>query len=132
MAAAERVGQGPRSGVSSKVVMRALAFGGDRRGGVALIFALSSTVLLGLVGGGIDYARLASRRSQLQNAVDEGTLTGGNTLKLAASTIASVKGVTEQAIRNSANPSADQPLTVTVDVAADKTSVSARVEQTVK
>ncbi|MGH1587735.1 TadE/TadG family type IV pilus assembly protein [Methylobacterium phyllosphaerae] len=118
--------------MASKVVRRAQAFGVDRHAGVAVIFALSSSVLLGLAGGGIDLARLASRRSQLQNAVDEGTLAGGNTLKLAASTIASVKGVTEQAIRNSVNPSVDQPLTVTVDVAADKTSVSARVEQTVK
>ncbi len=32
----------------------------NRRGGVALTFALTSPVLFGLVGGGIDYARLVA------------------------------------------------------------------------
>jgi Flp pilus assembly protein TadG len=115
-----------------RVQGRGWTFGGERRGGVTLTFALSSTVLLGLVGGGIDYARLASRRVQLQNAVDVGVLSGGNTMKLAASSIASVQGVTEQAIRTNAPPSPDQPFTVTVSVASDKTSVSAQVQDTVK
>lgn len=111
---------------------RGWTFGGARRGGVTLTFALSSAVLLSLVGGGIDYARVASRRSQLQNAVDVGVLSGGNTMKLAASSIAAVQGVTEQAIRTNAPPSPDQPLTVVVEVASDKTSVTARVQDTVK
>ncbi|GLS68276.1 hypothetical protein GCM10007890_02880 [Methylobacterium tardum] len=104
----------------------------DRRGGVALIFGLSATVLIGLVGGGIDYARLSYRRSQLQNAVDVGTLAGGNTLKLASATVESVKGVTEQAVRDNAHPLPDRPFTLTVTVASDKTSVFARAEETVK
>lgn len=104
----------------------------DRRGGVALIFGLSATVLIGLVGGGIDYARLSYRRSELQNAVDVGTLAAGNTLKLASSTIDSIKGVTEQVIRDNAHPRSDRPFTLTVDVAKDKTSVFARAEETVK
>ena len=108
------------------------AWRADRRGGVALIFGLSATVLIGLIGGGIDYARLSYRRSQLQNAVDVGTLAGGNTLKFASSTVESVKGVTEQSVRDNANPSPDRPFTLTVTVAADKTSVSARAEETTK
>jgi Flp pilus assembly protein TadG len=104
----------------------------DRRGGVALIFALSATVLVGLAGGGIDYARLVTRRSELQNAVDAGVLAGGNTLKLAASSQASVAGVTEQAIRDAAKPFPDRPFSVKVTVSDDKTSVFARAEETVK
>jgi hypothetical protein len=112
---------------------RAVAvFRREDRGGVALIFGLSATVLLGLVGGGIDYARLSYRRAQLQSAVDMGTLAGGNTLKLASSTVASVKGVTEQVVRDSAKPVPDRPFTVAVTVPDDKTSVFARVEETVK
>ncbi|WP_308445294.1 TadE/TadG family type IV pilus assembly protein, partial [Methylobacterium hispanicum] len=49
---------------------------GDRRGSVAVLFALGGTVLVGLVGGGIDYARVSARRSQLQAAVDAGVLAG--------------------------------------------------------
>jgi Flp pilus assembly protein TadG len=104
----------------------------NRSGSVAVTFGLSAVVLLGLVGGGIDYARVASRRAQLQNAADVGVLSGGNTMKLAASSIAAVQGVTEQAIRTNAPSSPDQPFTVTVAVASDKTSVAAQVQDTVK
>lgn len=110
----------------------AIELDSDRRGGVAVIFGLSATVLIGLVGGGIDYARVSYRRSQLQNAVDVGTLAGGNTLKLASATVESVKGVTEQAVRDNAHPVPDRPFTLTVTVAQDKTSVFARAEETVK
>jgi Flp pilus assembly protein TadG len=99
---------------------------------VAIIFGLAATVLLGLVGGGIDYARLAAKRSQLQGATDAGVLAGGNTLKLASSNGASVVGVTTQTIQNSAEAPADSPVTITVTVPTDKASVFARAEQTVK
>lgn len=89
-------------------------------------------VLLGLVGGGIDYARLSSRRSQLQNALDNGVLAGGNTLKLASATPASVSGVTEQAIRTGITSPPDRPLTVQVTVPDDKTSVTATASEDFK
>ena len=107
-------------------------FGSDRRGAVAVIFGLSATVLLGMAGGAADYARIALRRSQLQAAVDAGTLAGGNALKLAASSRASIVGLTEQTIRDAAKASPDQPLTLTVTVPDDKTSVFARAEETVR
>lgn len=111
-------------------VERGRSFAGSRRGGVALTFALASPVMLGLVGGGVDYARLVARRAQLQNAVDAGVLAGGNALKLASSTALSVRGVTEQIITTNAPTSPSGPLTITVDVANDRTSVFARaVEQ---
>lgn len=87
--------------------------------------------MFGLVGGGIDYARLATRKSQLQNAVDVGALAGGNAMKLAASNAASVRGVVEQVITTNAASPPDRPLTITVDVASDKTSVFARAEDTI-
>ncbi len=108
-----------------------LSFAPNCRGGVALTFALTSPVLFGLVGGGIDYARLVSRRSQLQSAVDAGALAGGNALKLAASSIASVKGVTEQIIVTNAPTPPNNPLAITVTVADDKSSVFARAEDRV-
>ncbi|GJD80497.1 Tad domain-containing protein [Methylobacterium gregans] len=105
---------------------------GDRRGGVTVIFALSATVLVGFVGGGIDYARLNARRSQLQNAVDAGVLAGGNALKLAASSTDSVRGVTEQTIRDAAKIPPDRTLNLSIEVPAERTSVFARAEETVK
>lgn len=88
-------------------------------------------MLFGLVGGGIDYARLTARRSQLQGAVDAGALAGGNALKLASSNAASVRGAVEQIIVTNAPAPPNNPLAVTVTVADDKTSVFARVEDRV-
>ncbi len=99
---------------------------------MALIFGLSATVQIGLVGGGIDYARLTYRKSELQSAVDRGVLAGGNALKLASSSLDSVRGVTEQTIRDAAKPAPDRPFTLSVEVPAEKTSVSARAEETIR
>ncbi|SDA17340.1 Putative Flp pilus-assembly TadE/G-like [Methylobacterium sp. UNC378MF] len=99
---------------------------------MAVIFGLSATVLLGLVGGGIDYARLSSRRSQIQNALDQGVLSGGNALKLASATPASVSGVTEQAIRDGVTSPPDRPLSVQVTVPDDKMSVAATASEDFK
>jgi Flp pilus assembly protein TadG len=107
------------------------AFRLNRRGGVAVIFALSSMVLLGLAGGGIDYARLSYRRAQLHTATDVGTLAGGNMLKLAQTTTdtQSVRGVTEQAIRDNAKPTSSAPFTVQVSISNDGTSVTAQTQE---
>ena len=111
---------------------KARLFGSDRRGAVAVIFCLVTTVLLGLVGGGIDYARLAARRAQLQGAVDAGALAGGNALKLAMSTTAAVIGLTEQTVRSEAKSPPDRPLAIEVTVASDKTNVAAVATETFK
>jgi hypothetical protein len=100
-------------------------FQADRNGGVALIFALCSIVLFGLAGGGIDYSRMAYRRSQLQNAVDAAVLGGGNTLKLSPSNATAVASIVERIIDEQAPSPPDRPLSVKVTVSSDKTSVSA-------
>ncbi|MCJ2022732.1 TadE/TadG family type IV pilus assembly protein [Methylobacterium sp. J-067] len=128
MAGGEGAARPRRRSAIGRGTERLCALARNRRGGVALTFALASPVLFGLVGGGIDYARLVARRSQLQNAVDAGALAGGNALKLASSNAASVKGVTEQIIVTNAPTPSNNPLAITVTVADDKTSVFARAE----
>jgi Flp pilus assembly protein TadG len=46
----------------------------DREGSVAIVFALTSFVVLSMVGGAIDYGRAVTARDQMQNAVDAATL----------------------------------------------------------
>jgi hypothetical protein len=99
---------------------------------VALTFGLSAVVLLGLTGGGIDYARLASRRSQLQNAADAGVLAAGNYLKLAVATSAAAKSIVVDTIQAQAAPRTESPYALQVDVADDRTSVAVTVDETVK
>ncbi len=105
-------------------------FRADRRGGVALIFALGSIVLFGLAGGGIDYARMVYRRSQLQNAVDAAVLAGGNTLKLSPSNSDAVASIVARIVNENAPSPPDRPLSVQVTVSGDKTSLSASVTDT--
>lgn len=73
--------------VVSKIVPKAalIAFAGrvadDCRGTVALIFALSVFVLVGIVGGAIDFARWHNTTNQMQNAMDSAVLAGGRVLQ---------------------------------------------------
>ncbi len=99
---------------------------------MAVTFALSAMVLLALAGGGIDYARLATRRTQLQNAADAGVLAAGNYLKLAVSTPAAASSIVEDTLRAQAPPRPGSPYNVHVTVADDKTNVAATVDETVK
>ena len=101
-------------------------------GGVAVVFALSVSTLIGLVGGAIDYASAVSARTNLQSAVDAGVMAGGNALKLVVSSTDSIVGLTTQTIQTEAKAGADAPVSIQVTVASDKTSVEANAEQSIK
>lgn len=101
-------------------------------GAVTVIVGLAATTLIGMVGGAVDYARLVSSRSNLQAAVDAGVMAGGNALKLVVSNTDSIVGLTTQTIQTEAKANPASPVSIQVSVAADKTSVTARAEQTVK
>ncbi|WP_430913420.1 TadE/TadG family type IV pilus assembly protein [Methylobacterium sp. sgz302541] len=133
------MGRQGRSGEATGVVSAARALldrirraGPDRRGSVAVMFGLGAAVLITLAGGGADYARLVSRRSQLQSAADAGALAGGNALKLAMSTSESIIGLVDQTIRAAANVTPERPITTQIVVAEDKSNVFAKVEEDVK
>ncbi|CAO4136339.1 hypothetical protein OFEAOIEE_LOCUS4093 [Methylorubrum extorquens] len=110
----------------------ASAFHRDSGGAVSVIVALAATTLIGLVGGAIDYARLVSAQSHIQQAADAGVMAGGNALKLVVSNTASIVGLTTQTIQAEIKDGARNPVTIQVDVAGDKTSVTATVEQTIQ
>jgi Flp pilus assembly protein TadG len=107
-------------------------FCAEHRGSVAIIFALSATVLIGLTGGGIDYARISYRKSQLQNAVDAAVLAGGNSMKLAPSNSTAVASIVERLINSNAQATPDRPLSIQVSISSDKTSVSASATDNLK
>lgn len=54
-------------------------FLGNRRGAVAIIFALTVIPIMGFVGGAIDYARAYMVKSRLQSALDSAVLAAGAT-----------------------------------------------------
>ena len=49
----------------------------DRSGSVAIIFALTTIVVMSLVGGAIDYGRAVHARYQIQEAIDSAVLAAG-------------------------------------------------------
>ncbi len=49
-------------------------FGADRRGNVAMLFALSAVALIGLVGVALDFTRTVAVRDSAQRALDAGAL----------------------------------------------------------
>ena len=53
-------------------------------GNVAMLFGLSVTVLVGISGGAIDFARFYQAKSKAQTALDAATLAGGRAVQLAA------------------------------------------------
>ncbi|MFX9532870.1 hypothetical protein ABTO68_19960, partial [Acinetobacter baumannii] len=79
------------------------------------------------MGGAMDYARLVSAQGRIQQAADTGVMAGGNALKLAVSNTASIAGLTTQTIQAEIKDSGKNPVTIQVDVASDKTSVTATV-----
>jgi Flp pilus assembly protein TadG len=56
-------------------------FAADRRANVAMIFALSALVLVGLTGMGIDYYTALSAKAQLDMAADAASIGAINTIK---------------------------------------------------
>ncbi|MFC6789115.1 TadE/TadG family type IV pilus assembly protein [Methylobacterium komagatae] len=104
----------------------------DRRGGIALLSGLMLPVIVLLVGGSVDYARLAARKSQLQDAVDTGVLTGGNALKLAGSNPQTVKALTDRTVQVTARPVDPSALVVSAEVFAENDGVSASAREAVK
>ena len=74
VAVSEATGRGWRSAIRSSIESKLHAYRDDNSGAVAIIFALSLFVVLGLVGGAIDFGRAMTVRDQMQNAVDASVL----------------------------------------------------------
>ena len=54
----------------------------DERGSIMILFAMLSVIMIGVVGGAVDYGRWLSARSKTHNAMDTAVLAGGRVLQL--------------------------------------------------
>jgi Flp pilus assembly protein TadG len=57
-------------------------FSSDRRGSIAIIFALTAAIVFAMVGGAVDYGRWLPARSKTLNAMDSAVLAAGRVLQL--------------------------------------------------
>lgn len=60
-------------------------FAADKRGSIAIIFALSIAVIIGAVGGAVDFGRYVSAKQQTSAALDAAVLAGARVLLLGGS-----------------------------------------------
>ena len=61
-------------------------FGRDRRGAIAVLFALMAVILVGTGGGAVDYGRWLAARNETVNALDTAVLAAGRVMQLPGST----------------------------------------------
>ena len=59
-----------------------IKFANDRSGAVAIIFAFTVFIMLGIVGGAVDYGRWLTAKSKQQAAIDAAVLAAGTLLAL--------------------------------------------------
>jgi len=103
----------------------------DRRGNVAMLFALGATVMLGFVGVALDFSRAVLVRASVQNALDAAALSaaelqsrGGASLgELRAAAAAMLEGNLTDAV-----PHTCAAPTMTRDVAAGRVSLHVACE----
>lgn len=105
-------------------------FAADTRGNVAVMFALSATVLTTAVGGGIDYSRSTSIATELQAALDSGVLAAAS-LSQTRSAEEVVRAYVEAAIADHPGLLSSLALDVQSDVSFNARQVQASASLTV-
>lgn len=103
----------------------------DRRGGVALVFALVLPVLLLVVGSGIDFAQATMQRQRLQDIVDNAALAAARELGLADARRENVSAAVEAMVKNmlAINGSRGELSALSVSVASEPLEVAVRASQ---
>lgn len=94
------------------------AFRHDRRGSVAILAALTSLVLIGLVGAGVDYARARNDEARLDAALDAAVLVGAQAVKAD-----DAKGKTDAQLIQTGKAAAAEVFTSVADAAANAPQV---------
>lgn len=73
-------------------------FGADRRGNVAMMFALCAVAMLGLVGVALDFSRTMMARTSEQNALDAAALAAAELQSRGGATVADLRKLAEAMI----------------------------------
>ena len=72
-----------------------MRFLGDRRGNIAMMFAVMTVPVTGLVGASVDYGKALQLRAKVQSAVDAAVLAAGREYQVSRDTaLASARAAT--------------------------------------
>jgi Flp pilus assembly protein TadG len=103
-------------------------FARARRGGVAMIFALSIPVIAVLACGAVDLAAVNADKNTLQDTADSAALAAAKQLTLAADPAAVGQRAKDFVAGQLTKLSAETTYTVTTTVAADRSSVTVAID----
>lgn len=103
-------------------------FADDRRGGVALVFALVLPALVGFVGVAVDYASWSSQASRLQSAADAAALAAAQELSISAADERRVTAVAQAVVRTSNLADVD-PIGVVATLVENRSGVRVSLSQ---
>ena len=79
------------------------SFQKDRSGAIAIIFALTITMLVAIVGGAVDYATWSAAKRQTMQAMDAAVLAAGRALQLGKTEAEAIQAATEYYNQNKSN-----------------------------
>jgi Flp pilus assembly protein TadG len=79
---------------TARALQRLKSFNNDQSGNVGMIFGGTLLVLVGTIGGAVDYGRWLNARSQTQYALDAATLAAGKVLRDGGDAVTAVKAAT--------------------------------------
>ncbi|MGE0765436.1 MAG: pilus assembly protein TadG-related protein [Hyphomicrobiaceae bacterium] len=67
-------GRAETTAPSKRLLRGVRAFGRNEKGSIAILFGLTSFIVMALVGGAVDYGRAVTARNQMQNSIDAAVL----------------------------------------------------------
>lgn len=104
---------------------------GHQGGGVLVLFALLTPVLMGLSAAAVEYAGLVKRRTELQRAADSASIAGVNQFKLANADDAAAISVAKSMVQAQARSASGATPQVTATVLDKHSGVEVTVTETV-
>lgn len=106
----------------------------ETRGGVGLLFALSSPVVLGFVGAALDYAVASQQRTLAQMAADKAALTTAPQLGVANMTDAAIAQAAQESARAALGPSdrVQEPDAIRAAVVDNRSGLEVTITRTLK
>ena len=108
----------------AKFLACGVRFWRNAAGGLAVIFALTAPVLLGVAGLAIDYATASSMRTTMQSMTDSAAIAGAKEFSLASSTGETVSAVVAAHVgRMNQEGTGDFSHTIAIDMKSNEVRV---------
>ena len=114
----------PSATSTSKVSAFARRYASDKRGTIAILFAMMLTAVVSVVGGAVDYARWLSAKTTTFSAMDAAVLAGGRALLIGQSSASAIDIAEKYYNKNKSNVLSVDNVVFTVENANEIVAVA--------